>query len=153
LLDVLDVLSGVEDQHLALAHVAAQDDDLVGKPEGLLQQARAVQPLNPLTIVDISLGTPLGMGYGSGVDQEDAKAAPFQQFVQGDPGDAGGFQGDGIDAAVSQPVSEGFEVGGESPKPADRLGISVGWDANPMDAVVDVDPGGVGILNGQGRAA
>src|SRR5262249_15263095 len=57
-----------------------------------------------------------------------------------------------IDAAVSQPVSEGFEVGGESPKPADRLGISVGGDANPMDAVVDVDPGGVGILNGQGRA-
>jgi hypothetical protein len=92
------------------------------------------------------------MGHGSGVDQEGAKAALFQQFKQGDPVDAGGLHRDGLDAAASQPVGEGLEVGGEGPKPADRLGIPVGGDANPMDAVVDVDSGGVGILNGQGRA-
>src|SRR5262249_310441 len=56
------------------------------------------------------------------------------------------------DAAVSQPVGEGFQVGGKGPEPADWLGLSVGGDANPMSAVVDVDPGGVGILNGEGRA-
>src|SRR4029077_6861500 len=95
LLNVLDVLSGVDDQHLALSDVAAEHDNLVLGPEGLLQQAVAVQPLDPLAVVDIGLGTTVGTGDGPGVDQEDAKATPFQQFEQGDPVDAGGLHGDG----------------------------------------------------------
>ena len=47
---MLDVRCGAFYEHLALPHIAAQDDDLIGRAEGPLQQAVAFQLLQPLAI-------------------------------------------------------------------------------------------------------
>src|SRR3954451_2053702 len=151
LLPVLDVSRGIRDQVLALTDEAAQDHDLVLGPERLLQQAVAMQPLNPLAVVDVALGATVDLGYGPSIDQKDLEAAPLEELIEGDPVDAGGLHGDGIDAPGGEPIGERLEIGGEGVEAADGLGIAVGRDGDPMDTVVDVDAGGPGILHREGR--
>src|SRR6516165_903559 len=83
LLHVLDVLRRIRDQGLALADEATQHHDVVLGTERLLQQPVAVQPLDPLAIVDICLGAAVDLGDGPSIDQIDSEAAPFQELVSG----------------------------------------------------------------------
>src|SRR5262249_2910111 len=135
-------LSGGEAYELgALTDVGAQADDLIGRTEGRREQAVGVQLLLPLTVDDI--------GFASGnmletarIRQANVEAACFEDLEKRDPVVAGGLHGDGLDAAVSEPVGEAVEVGGEGQEAADRLGVAVGWDSNHVEGRPDVDGSG-----------
>src|SRR5579864_5811473 len=98
-----------------------------------------MQPLNPLAVVDVGLGATVDLGNRPSIDQKDLEASLLEEFIEGDPVDAGGLHGDGIDTTGSEPIGERLEIGGEGVEAADRRGIAVGRNGNPMDTVVDVD--------------
>src|SRR5262249_51867532 len=89
LLDVLDRLGRVADEHLPLPQIAAQHTHFVGRPKRWRQQAVTVQPLDPLTIAYVRLGTARYLTRLPGIDQEYFEAAPLQQLEQGHPIDSG----------------------------------------------------------------
>ena len=41
-------------------------------------EAVAMQPLNPLAVVDVALGAAIDLGYGPSIDQKDLEAAPLR---------------------------------------------------------------------------
>src|SRR6476646_4184863 len=111
-----------------------------------------MQPVDPLAVPAVRLGTPPQLVAVAGVDQEDLEALGLEQLVQGDPVDAGRFQGDGVDLVLPQEGGNGLQasrIGGEL---ANQAGSGVGGetDADPVGAGTDVDAGGVGMLHGQG---
>ena len=85
------------------------------------------------------------------VHQIDLKAPSVEDLVERHPIDAGRLHRDGGHAAVLQPVREPMQVGGETVKPADRVGIPIRPDRDVMRAVADVDARGVGMHHLQAR--
>ena len=150
LLHVLDVLAGIRYEHLALPQVAAQDAHRLVGPEGGGQEAVAVQPLQPLAVVDVALGSAGDASHLAGIDQPHLQAAALQKLKEGDPEDAGGFQDDGGDGAGLEPVGQAFEVGGAGAEASDGLGVGVGGYGDVVLGGADVDAGGVGVDDGQG---
>lgn len=61
LLHVLDMRGTVFQQPFTQAHVAAQLDDLLMRPEACPQQPVGMQLLQPLSVVDIGLATTHGL--------------------------------------------------------------------------------------------
>ena len=71
-----------------------------------------MQALDPLTIEDIGFGSSWSMFGLVGIDEVDLEAATFEEFEGGDPVDASGLHGDGVDAGQLEPVGQHLEVCG-----------------------------------------
>ena len=82
-------------------------------------------------------------------DQADLEALGFQELEQGNPVDAGGFQGDRCHAALLQPRDDLLKIGGVGAELADPVAVTVGGDADHMHVGMDVDPGRVGVNDRQ----
>jgi len=104
-----------------------------------------------LAIVDIRFGAAVDLGDGPSIDQIDSETSPFQELIERNPVHAGGLHGDRIDTTLGKPIGDRFQINGKGAEGANRLGIAIGGDGNPMDTVVDVDASGSGILHRQGR--
>jgi hypothetical protein len=118
-LHVLSVAGGIADLHLPLPVVATQGHNRIGGAEGRQQQAVAVQPLDPLGVEHVGLGTSTAAGQLARLDQPDLEATRLQQLKQRDPVNACRFQGDRSDPALSQPIGDGFQVAGIGPEATD----------------------------------
>src|SRR5215831_14502259 len=110
LLQVLHVPAGLAVQVGPLPQVGPQPAGLLVGPEGRRQQADAVQPVDPLAVAAVRLGTPPQLVAVAGVDQEDLEPLGLEQLVQGDPVDAGRFQGDRGDLMLPQECGNGFQA-------------------------------------------
>ena len=81
----------------------------------------------PLTVLDITLAA--GDVFDvAGVDEQHLEATRFEDVVDRDPVDPGGFHGDAGDATGDEPVGEPLEVGGEGPEGSDGGGVPIGRD-------------------------
>jgi hypothetical protein len=69
-----------------------------------------VQPVDPLAVPAVRLGTSAQLVGVAGIDQEDLKPLGREQFVQGDPVDAGRFQGDRVDLVLTQEGRNGLQA-------------------------------------------
>ena len=79
------------------------------------------------------------------------EAARLQQLEQRDPVHAGGFHGDGIDLARREPIGQGIEVSREAGKLVHRLVVSIRGHGHEVGGASDVDAGGIGVGDRQGR--
>ena len=110
-----------------------------------------MQPVDPLAVAAVRLGTPPQLVAVAGIDQEDLEPLGLEQLVQGDPVDAGRFQGDRGDLMLPQEGGNGFQASRMGRKLSNQAGSGVGGeaDADPVGAGTDVDAGGVRMLHGQ----
>ena len=143
-LHMLDGAAGASDEVVAVAGEVAEGADFLGRAEGGLEEAVGVELLDPLAVEDISFAAGDVFDMAS-VDEEELEASGFEDFVDGDPIDAGGFHGDGVDAAVLEPVGEGVEVAGEGLEDADGGVVAVLGDGGIDFVVTDVEAGGVEV--------
>src|SRR5207245_6974123 len=81
-LHVLNVHTGVAEQHLSLTNVTAQLNDLVGGTERTSQQAVGVQPLQPLTVKAVRLGPAFEPAGFARIDEQHLEPSAFQAFIQ-----------------------------------------------------------------------
>ena len=110
-----------------------------------------MQALDPLAVALVGLGPSLDLLGELGRGGDDVQAG-FQQGEEQDVAvDAGGLQGDGGDAAMSQPGDELTQAGGVGGELADGIrAVGRTGDAGPVAGVADIDAGGVGVVDGQG---
>lgn len=114
-----------------------------------MQQAIGVQPLDPLGIQDIGLGTGTTVLELPWLDQIDCKTFHFEQFEERHPVDAGGFHGDRGDAVGAEIGDDGLQIGGVGAEFADQTGA----DTDDVQVGMDINAGGVWIVYGErGRA-
>src|SRR5262249_24843372 len=111
----------------------------------------AMQPVDPLAVPAVGLGTSPQLVAVAGVDEEDLKPLGLEQFVQGDPIDAGRFQGDRVDLVLTQESRNGFQASRVGRELSNQAGIGGGSEpeADPVGAGTDVNAGGVRMLHGQ----
>jgi len=147
---VQDVRAAVLDELRAVAQQRAQGNQLGFGAEGVGEQAVAVQGLNPLRVGDIrfTAGHPLS---GSSIDEATAEAPLLQQFKEGNPVDASGFHGDGLDGVSFKPYGETFQIGGIGTEGAHELGIRQAGHADNNLVRADVGASGVGLEAGEAR--
>ena len=90
----------------------------------------------------------------AGVDEQDLQPAGFEDVVDRDPVDAGGFHGDGGDPTGDQPIREAVEVGGEGPEELDRGRVPIGGNGHIVlgGAVVDAGDIDLNTFEHRGRA-
>ena len=74
------------------------------------------------------------------VDQEDLEATGFEDFIQGDPVDAGRLHRDARHAASREPVGEPMKIGRETPEGTDRFRIALRWNCDEMLGRAAIDP-------------
>ena len=79
-------------------------------PKGRSQQTDAVQPVDPLAVAAVRLGTSPQLVAVAGVDQEDLKPLGLEQLIQGDPINAGRFQSDRVDLVLTQESRNGLQA-------------------------------------------
>jgi hypothetical protein len=89
-----------------------------------------MQPVDPLAVTAVRLGTPPQLVAIAGIDQEDLEAIGLEQFVQGDPIDAGRFQGDRVDLMLPQEGGNGFQASRMGRKLSNQAGSGVGAETN-----------------------
>jgi hypothetical protein len=106
-LHMLDVLAGIGQPHGPLPQIAAQHAYLVRGAERAGPKAKGVEPLQPLAVMDITLGSPLDFLHLVWIDEQDFEATALQQLKEWEPIDSGRFQRNGGDATRGQPVSHG----------------------------------------------
>jgi hypothetical protein len=111
-------------QGLAVAHIAAQRYDRTVWTEAGMEQAHAMQFLQPLAVLDVSLAS-AHVVHVMGIDQHHLQPALLQHFVEWDPIDPGRLHRHGLDATLHQPVSQVVEVGGGGAEFTDRFGIAL----------------------------
>jgi len=145
LLHVQDVRRAVLDQLGAVAQQRAQGNQVGVGAEGFGEQPQAMQGLNPLTVEDIGFVTGGEAAGEVAADQAAMDAASFQDLEQGDPVDAGGFHGDGLDAVLDQPIGDSVQVGGIGAEGTHDLGLVGAGDADVGLLGADVGAGGVGV--------
>lgn len=84
LLHMLNMCGSVPQEHVPMAHQAANAADMFRWSERSLEQAIGMQLLNPLTVHDVSLSSAHVLDV-PGIDQIDLKPVTFQDFIQWDP--------------------------------------------------------------------
>src|SRR5262249_58451803 len=101
-------------------------------------------PVDPLAVAAVRLGAPAQLVAVAGIDQEDLEPLGLEQLVQGDPVDAGRFQGDRGDLMLPQEGGDGSQAGRVGGERLDQAGSGFGGeaDADPVGAGADVDAGG-----------
>ena len=87
----------------------------------------------------------------AGVDEKHGEAARFEQFVQRYPVDPGGLHGHGVHAAGVEPVGQAVQIGGEAGELAHGFIVAVWRHGHEVRGAADVDTGGVGVGQGDGR--
>ena len=93
----------------------------------------------PFAIADIALA-PRDVFDVARVDQEDLEATGFEDFIQGDPVDAGRLHRDARHAASREPVGEPMKIGRETPEGTDRFRIALRWNCDEMLGRAAIDP-------------
>ena len=109
LLDVLNMVRGVADQHGALSQVAPQAPNLGLGPEGPRQQSIGVQLLQPLAVQHVGLATRYILDP-PGVHQHHLKSPVLQDSEQRYPVDPGGLHDHALDLTVGEPVGQSVQV-------------------------------------------
>ena len=148
----LDIGAGGLDEHIAVAHEGAEGEDRAGGAKAAAQQPDRVQLAEPLAVLDVALAAGDVLDV-AGIDQEDFEAAGFEDVVDRDPVDAGGFHGDAGDATRDEPVGEAFEVRGEGPEGLNGRRVPIGRDRHIVLAGAAVDAGDIdldAVENGRG---
>jgi hypothetical protein len=92
-------------EHLAMSHVAAKFDDLRSGSKARSEQTKGMQLLQPLAVEHIAFTT-RHVSDMLGVDEQDLEVPLFQDLVEWNPVNSGGFHGDRADAALGQPVCQ-----------------------------------------------
>ena len=105
----LDIGAGGLDEDVAVTHERAKGEDRPRGAEAAAQEPDTVEVAEPLTILDVALAA--GNVFDvAGVDEQDFQAAGFEDVVDRDPVDAGGFHGDAGDVTGDEPVGEAVKV-------------------------------------------
>jgi hypothetical protein len=109
-----------------------------------------VQPVDPLAVAAVRLGTAAQLVGVAGIDQEHLEALRLEQLIQSDPVDARRFQGDGVDLMLMQEGRKGFQAVCMGRKLLNQAGRGFGSEAgaDPVGAGTDVDAGRVRMLHG-----
>src|SRR5260370_379149 len=96
----------------------------------------ARQPVDPLAVTAVRLGTSPQLVAVAGIDQEDLEPLGPEQFVQRDPVDTGRFQGDRGDLMLTQEGRDGFQASRMSRELSNQAGSGVGGetDTDPVRA-------------------
>ena len=81
----------------------------------------------------------------AGIDEQDLEPPRFEDVVDRDPVDAGGFHGDAGDAAGDEPIGETFEVGGKRPEGLDGRRVPIGRDRHIVLAGPTIDAGDIDL--------
>ena len=115
----LDIHPGTLDQAVPVAHIGAQRDDGLAGTKTPAQQADAVEVAEPLTIGHVALASGHVLDV-SRIDEEDLQAAGFEDVVDRDPVDPGGFHRHAGDPTGDQPVREPQQIAGERREGLDR---------------------------------
>src|SRR5215831_5549160 len=129
-LHVLHVLAGMADQRGPLPQVGPQLAGLLVGPKGRSQQADAMQPIDPLAVAAVRLGTPAQLAGVAGIDQEHLEALRLEQLIQSDPVDARRFQGDGVDLMLMQEGRNSLQAIGMGRKLLNQAGIGFGGETD-----------------------
>ncbi|MBT9166505.1 MAG: hypothetical protein DDT25_01193 [Chloroflexi bacterium] len=87
----------------------------------------------------------------AGVDQQHGEAARFEQFVQGYPVHARGLHGHGVHGAGVEPIGQTVQIGGKAGELAHGLVVAVWRYGHEVCSAADVDTGGIGVGQGDGR--
>ena len=138
-------------QHAALAPQRAQHADLLGRAERPTEQPIGHELLQPLAVQHVGLATGDILDVAR-IDQQHGEAARFEQLEQRDPIHAGGFHRHGVHPAPVQPVGQGVQVGREAGELAHRFIVPVGRHRHVVRGAADVDAGGIGVGDRQGRS-
>jgi hypothetical protein len=148
---VLPVLAALADQVGPLPQVGPQLARLLIGPKGRSQPADAMQPVDPLAVPAVGLGSSAQLAGVARIDQEHLEALRREQLIQSDPVDARRFHGDGVDLMLMQEGGNGFQARRVGRKFLNQAGIGCGGeaDADPVGAGTDVDAGGVRMVHGQ----
>ena len=101
--------------------------------------------MDPLRVEHVRLGTRTATRQLPRFHQVDLEALRFQQLEQSNPVDAGGFQSDRSDPALLQPRDDLLKIGGVGAELADRVGVTVGGDADHMHVGMHIDSGRVRV--------
>ena len=144
LLHALHIGAGGLDEEVAMAHQRAEGEDRPGGAEAPAEEADRVEFAQPLTVLDITLAA--GDVFDvAGVDEQHLEATRFEDVVDRDPVDPGGFHGDAGDATGDEPVGEPLEVGGEGPEGSDGGGVPIGRDGHIVLGGATVDAGDIDL--------
>ena len=108
-------------------------DRLLGS-DGRRPQPEAVEPLDPLAVVDVGLGAVGGALHLAGVDQPHPDPCAFAHIGERDPVHPGRCQGHRRPLALPQPGSHGVQVGRAGPEAADVGGTTAGARGTEGDA-------------------
>jgi hypothetical protein len=144
LLHALDVGGGGLDELVAMTHQAAESGHGRIGPKASAQEPKGVQLLDPLAVEDVALASRNSLDV-AGVDEEHLDAALFEDLVEGNPVDARGLHGDGVDAARLEPVGQRDELVREALELAHGLFVSIIGDRDPVALAPAVDSGGVEV--------
>ena len=103
-----------------------------------------MQLAEPLTVLDVTL--PAGHVFDvAGVDEQDLQASGFEDVVDRDPVDAGGFHGDAGDATRDEPVGEALEVRGKGPEGLHGGGVPIRGNGDEVLGGTAVDAGDIDL--------
>ena len=131
-------------ESLSVAEVATQGGDGCFGSKASAEQPHAVQLPEPFAIADIALA-PRDVFDVARVDQEDLEATGFEDFIQGDPVDAGRLHRDARHAASREPVGEPMKIGRETPEGTDRFRIALRWNCDEMLGRAAIDPSDIHV--------
>ena len=104
-LHVLNLAGAALNQVGPVADEGAQGADVFGGTEGGAEEAVGVKLLNPLAVEDVGLAAGDVLDV-TRVDQVNLETLFFEDFVDGNPVDAGGLYGHGVDATGVEPVGQ-----------------------------------------------
>ena len=89
-----------------------------------------------VTDVGLAAGNVFGV---PGIDQRHREPTLFQDLVDRNPVDPGGFHDDRLDPALSEPVGQPMQIISEGIECSDRFGIPVRTDGRNVHPGADVD--------------
>src|SRR5437588_8946701 len=116
--------SSLDDKSASMSNNRPYGADLLRRAKRPGQQTDRVEILQLLAVFDIALK--IVASAVTRVDQQNIKPMGFQDLVQWNPVDPGGFHRDGFDSALFEPGDHFDQVSCIGPKDADRLCTAVG---------------------------